>query len=470
MANGFRRRYCGRQIICRVLIATMAFAFAGSSIGQPTADRQSADAAWSEARTILRRIVPPKFPNRSFDVTHHGAVGDGTTDCTAAFKNVIDACNKAGGGRVVVSKGTFLTGAIHLKSGVNLHVEEGATIKFSTNPASYLPVVFTRYECTEVMNYSPLIYALGQRNIAITGKGTLDGQANEGVWYQWRTNWGVDSRRLVEMGNADVPVEQRVFGNGYHLRPNFIQPVRCRNVLIQGVRITNSPMWVLNPVYCTNVTIEGVTVETRGPNTDGCDPDSCTDVLIKDCHFNNGDDCIAIKSGRDRDGRRVNIPSQNIIVRNCYFEAGHGGVTMGSETAGGIKNVFAENCRFDSPDLDMALRFKTNPARGGYIENVHIRNCAVKTAKFGIHMTMRYGSSGAREGNTVPIVRDIDIRDCTFENLTRAPIFIEGYSDQIQISDVTIADCFFEKAESNSTITNAVRVNVVNVQGAGFDN
>lgn len=421
---------------------------------------------WAKVPQILKRIVPPKFPERDFVVTDYKAVGDGKTDCTKAFRAAIEACNKAGGGRVVVPEGKYLTGAIHLKSHVNLHVAKGATILFSTNPADYLPVVFTRFECTEVMNYSPLVYAFEQENVAVTGEGTLDGQANKDNWHKWKSS--SDTKKLVEMGNKDVPVKERVFGEGHTLRPNFVQPVRCKNVLIEGVKVINSPMWVLNPVYCTNVTIRGVTVETEGPNTDGCDPDSCTDVLIKDCYFSNGDDCIAVKSGRDHDGRRVNIPCENVVVQNCYFKAGHGGVTMGSETAGGIRNVFAENCHFDSPDLDMAMRFKTNPARGGYIENIYLRNCEVKTAKFGIHMTMRYSSNGAAEGEAPPRVGNIEIRDSNFANLTKQAIFIEGWSPQATINDVLIKNCNLvcEKTTAN-TITNTARVNLVNVNVTG---
>jgi polygalacturonase len=324
-------------------------------------------------------------------------------------------------------------------------------------------VVFTRFECVEVMNYSPLIYAFEQQDIAITGAGTLDGQASRANWHAWKG--GEDSQRLLEMGKQNVPVAERIFGAGRRLRPAFIQPTRCRNVLIEGVKVINSPMWTLTPLYCTNVTIHRVTVATTGPNTDGCDPDSCTDVLIKDCTFSNGDDCIAVKSGRDHDGRRVNIPSENIVIQNCVFQSGHGGVTMGSETAGGIRNVFAENCRFDSPDLEMALRFKTNPARGGYVENIYLRHCTVKTAKFGIHMTLRYASNGALDGDHAPVMRNIDIRDSSFGQLTKQPVFIEGYAPTNQISDVTIANCDFSAARGRTTITNAMRVNLVNCRG-----
>jgi len=332
-----------------------------------------------------------------------------------------------------------------------------------TNTAAYLPVVFTRYECTEVMNFSPPIYAFEQTDIAITGQGTLDGQGQ--WWHRWLGQWNADSRALVAMGNAGVPVAQRVFGQGHFLRPNFIQPVRCRNVLIEGVRVINSPMWTLHPLYCTNVTIRSVTIETAGPNTDGCDPDSCTDVLIENCVFSNGDDCIAVKSGRDGDGRRVNIPSENIVIRNCVFRDGHGGVTMGSETSGGIRNVFAEDCQFDSPNLDMAMRFKSNPARGGFVEDIYLRNCSVKTAKYGIHMTLRYGAGGARDGEHPPRMRNIDIRDSKFGVLTRQPIFIEGYAATNQITDVRIANCQFEPTQSRVTITNAARIEIVGCSG-----
>ena len=407
----------------------------------------------------------PVIPKTTILITRFGAVGDGVTDCTEAFQKAIDTCNRAGGGKVVVPKGVYLTGAIHLKSNVNLYVAKGATIRFSTDPKSYLPVVFTRNEGVEVMNYSPFIYALEQENIAITGKGTIDGQASQAVWYSWKSN--PDPKQLVEMGNQGVPVEQRVFGEGHHLRPDFIEPVRCKNVLIKGVHITNSPMWVLHPLYCTNVTIAGVTVDTRGPNTDGCDPDSCTDVLIKDCHFSDGDDCIAIKSGRDVDGRRVNIPSRNMVIRNCVFKDGHGGITVGSETSGGVENVFAEDCHFDSTNLDMAMRFKTGMTRGGFIRNVNIRNCTVKSARTGIHMTMKY--PGTLDGHAAPVIQDIDIRNCTFDHLSKQPIVIEGFSDSVQITDVTIAHCTFQGVGAQSIITNASRIHLTANRGGGLN-
>jgi polygalacturonase len=257
---------------------------------------------WNYVPIILQSVISPQFPNRDILITSFGAIGDGNTDCTQAFAKAIDSCNNAGGGRVVVPAGTYLTDAIHVKSNVNLFVDSAATIKFSTDTAKYMPVVYTRFESVECMNFSPLIYAFEQTNIAITGKGTLDGQATSGNWWAWKNLSAADTTILNAMVANGIPVEKRIFGSGHHLRSNFFQPYRCTNVLVQGVSFKDSPMWGVNPVLCQNVSILNVSVtanssDTR-PNTDGCDPECCTNVLIKGCSFSNGDDCIAIKIGR----------------------------------------------------------------------------------------------------------------------------------------------------------------------------
>ena len=316
---------------------------------------------WNQVDEIIERIVPPPFPDKFFNITKYGAVGDGKTDCTNSFKLAIDECVKSGGGKVIVPQGTFLTGAIQLKSNVNLFLEEGSVIKFSTEPNKYLPLVFSRWEGVECMNYSSLIYAYRQENIAISGSGILDGQSSNENWWSWKGKedfgWkkGLPHQKngrdkLFEMGESNTPVEQRIFGEGYYLRPNFIQFYNCKNILIEGVTLKDSPMWFINPVLCQNVSVLNVKIEGLGPNNDGCNPESSKDVLIQDCYFNNGDDCIAIKSGRNNDGRRINIPSENIVVKNCVMRNGHGGVVLGSEISGGVKNVFVEDCQMDSPN------------------------------------------------------------------------------------------------------------------------
>ncbi len=340
-----------------------------------------------DADSILKLIHAPVFPARTFEIAKFGAVGDGEKLCTQSIADAIRACHQAGGGSVIIPKGRFVTGAVHVDSNVNLHLEEGATLAFSTDPKDYLPVVFTRFEGTECMNYSPFIYAFEKTNIAVTGKGTLDGQAGPEHWWLWAgkkkgtVNQESDRNALTAMGDKDVPVAQRVFGEGHLLRPNFVQPYRCTNVLLEGFRVVQSPMWELNPVLCRNVTVRGIDIDSHGPNNDGCDPESCDGTLITNCTFSTGDDCIAVKAGRNRDGRRVNVACQNLLIRDCVMKDGHGGVSIGSEVSGGIRNVLTENCQMSSPNLERALRIKTNSYRGGVIENIGFRNVTVGEVK-----------------------------------------------------------------------------------------
>lgn len=417
-------------------------ATAGSAIGCAVLDQQSNapqatdDAlhhqAWEMASTIRQQTIVPTFPDRQFHVRDYGAVDDGTTDNTTAFANAIAACHSAGGGRVVVPAGRFLTGPIHLKSNVNLHLESGSRILFSTDPKDYLPAVFTRWEGVELMGYSPLIYAYAQKNIAVTGSGTLDGQANRTTWWPWKggswvggTNWSVPGFPTQDEGRAKlfaeaeqgVPPEQRLYAEGAHLRPPFFQPYRCENVLIEGVTITGAPFWLINPVLCQSVTVKGVTCASLGPNSDGCDPESCKNVVIEDCYFDTGDDCIAIKSGRNNDGRRLDTPAENILITGCKMRSGHGGVVIGSEISGGARNVFVENCQMSSPDLERGIRIKTNSMRGGVIENFYIRNIEIGEVKNALVIDFHYEEGDA--GDFDPTVRNIEIRNLVCQKAER---------------------------------------------------
>ncbi len=391
---------------------------------------------WDGLAAILKQIKAPEFAKKDFLVTNYGAVNNGTTDNTKAIKKAIEECNKQGGGRVVVPAGVYLSGPIYLKSNVNLHLEKGAKIIFSTNPDDYLPVVYTRWEGIELMNYSPLIYAYKEKNIGITGEGIFDGQASLTNWWPWKGGRGwvkgtpqqqdQDKRpALFKMADNDVPVKDRVFGKGFYLRPQFVQPYLCENILIEGVTFVNSPMWNLNPVLCTNITIQKVTIEGHGPNTDGCDPESCKNVLIKDCYFNTGDDCIAIKSGRNKDGRKINVPSENIVIQGCIMANGHGGVVIGSEISGGVRNVFAENCKMNSPELDRVLRIKTSAERGGITENIYLRNIEVgEVRKEVIIATMHYKDE---KGDFIPTIRNVEVRNMTVKKGGDFGVLIQGY-------------------------------------------
>jgi polygalacturonase len=420
---------------------------------------------WEALPGILARIKPPAFPARDFSITDYGAVAG--ADSSEAIRKAMAACSAAGGGRVVVPTGVFLTGAIHLRSNVNLHVSEGATLKFSPDPARYLPAVYTRFEGTECMNYSPLIYAFGQTNIAVTGGGTLDGSASDENWWAWARRRGslpapatTDVRALREMGESGVPVAERVFGAGHYLRPNFIQPYRSKNILIEGVRIINSPMWEIHPVLSTNITVRGVTVVSHGPNNDGCDPESCRDVLIDHCTFDTGDDCIAIKSGRDNDGRRIGVASEAIIVRNCTMKDGHGGVVIGSEISGDCRNVFIENCKMDSPHLDRALRVKSNAQRGGRIENVLMRNVDVGRVSEAV-LTIDFLYDTGDKGPYRPVLRNVSIAHVTSAASPRV-MWIAGFPGAV-IEGVRFSDCRFRGVEAAERIEHAGTISFTNV-------
>jgi unsaturated rhamnogalacturonyl hydrolase len=406
--------------------------------------------AWKLHDEILHRIREPRFPNYDYLITNFGAVGDGLTDCTEAIAKAIEACAQKGGGRVIVPAGNFLTGAIHLKSGVNLHLEEtNSVLLFSTDPKKY-PIVFTRFEGTELYNFSPLIYALGQKNIAVTGQGLLDGQADDSNWLAWKSSSA--RGKLVKMATDNVPVEQRQFGEADHLRPSFVEFNRCQNILIEGVRIRRSPMWELHPLLCTNVTVRGVDIVSHGANNDGCDPESCRDVLIEKCLFDTGDDCIAIKSGRNTDGRRVNVPSANLIIRNSIMRDGHAGTAIGSEISGSCSNVFVYHCEMSSPNLTCALRLKSNAVRGGVLQNIFMRDVNVGIVKDSVLQIDFLYEEGAK-GDFKPIARNVIMDNITVAHTPRV-LNVRGFPEAT-ISDVRIYNSVFKEIQKPDQVIQA---------------
>jgi polygalacturonase len=440
------RRTAGRRIGALLLCLAAAVSCRSRLTSGPPEN------GWVRVPRILESIRPPSFPRRNFDVTAFGAVGDGKTPSGSAVRRAIEACAAAGGGRVTVPAGVFLTGAVRLESRVELRLEKGAVLRFSRDPREYLPAVFTRFEGMECMNYSPFVYAEGREDVAVTGEGVLDGQADSTSWWPWcggsDHGWrpggpsqNADRNALMDMCERNVPVAERVFGEGHYLRPNFIQFVRCRNVLIEGVTVERSPMWCIHPVLCENVTVRNVRIQSHGPNNDGCDPESCRNVLIRGCFFDTGDDCIAIKSGRNADGRRVNRPSENIVVMDCVMRDGHGGVVIGSEISGSCRNVFVENCVMDSPNLERALRIKTNSIRGGVVENVYMRDVTVGEVRDAVVWVYFHYEEGDAGPHT-PVVRNIDVRRVKSRKSTFA-LLLDGY-ERSPIMNVRIQDCEFD--------------------------
>lgn len=423
---------------------------------------------WDVPSLIRSRIRLPEIGGADFLITDFGAVGNGQADCTKPIADAIAGATAAGGGRVVVPPGVFMTGPVHLESHVNLHLEKDASLSFIPEPARYLPAVFTRWEGLEFMGLSPLIYAYGKTDVAITGEGILDGGADETHWWPWKGSWkgqflesGFTQKaardRLLADAESGIAPEERHYAEGAYLRPPFIQLYRCQNILIEGVTITRSPFWLINPVLSTSVTVRGVTCSSFGPNNDGCDPESCKDVLIEDCIFDTGDDCIAIKSGRNADGRRVGVASENIIVSNCEMKAGHGGVVMGSELSGGIRNVFVEDCRMSSPNLERGIRIKTNAMRGGGVENLNVRGLEVGTVRDLIVINFYYEEG--ENGPFSPVVRDINIHDVRCATAERV-LDMRGF-EHAPIENVNLVNVVVDKATLPSRISN--------VKGLVFD-
>jgi polygalacturonase len=386
---------------------------------------------WARVPKILSRINPPTFPPRSFDVTAYGALGDGRSDARPAFIKAINACNAAGGGRVVVPAGNFLLqGPIQLKSNVNLHVTREAVVRFSNNPVHYLPPVLVRWEGTRCHNYSPLIYAFRERNIAITGAGRIDGQATApgSGWEQMLKIPGEPGKRredLRSMGRSLVPLEKRVFGQGSNMRPPLFHPYESQNILIEGVTFTGSPFWTLTPAYSRNITVRGVTVigdrKRTLHNDDGFNPDSSQDVLVENSTFDTVCDSIGIKAGRDNDAWG-DQPSENVVIRNTLFRHSWAGVAVGSEVSGGIRNVFIENNMFQ--EARFALHVKSNGFRGGVVQGVYSRNNHVRRSEECIRIETAYGEV-SRQGHATPL-RDLWFEDMRCESASVVGIRSEG--------------------------------------------
>ena len=417
-------------------------------------------AGWddNEYKRIEQSIQLPKIAERQFLITSFGAKTTATAaQNQKAINKVISLVSKKGGGKVIIPKGTWNTGAIELKSHVNLVLEEGATLHFAFEPKLY-PLVRTSWEGLACWNYSPCIYAYKATDIAITGKGTIDGGGNNDTFWQWngsprfgykegvtKESQKLGSRsKLLKMAEDGVPFDERKFGMGYGLRPQLVNMVHCERILIKDVKMINSPFWVIHPLLSKNITVDGVYVWNEGPNGDGCDPEACENVLIQNCVFHTGDDCIAIKSGRNNDGRLWNQPSKNIIIRNCKMEDGHGGVVIGSEISGGCENVYAEDCEMDSPHLDRILRIKTNNCRGGLIQNINMRR--IKVGQCGeavVKINLDYESKEVCYRGFEPTVRNVNVEDVTCQK-SNYGVLIIGRDAIENVYDINIKNCKFD--------------------------
>lgn len=410
----------------------------------------------------------PQIPDQRFRVSdffNQDRIAEGS-DIRGAILRAIDAASEAGGGKVIVPAGEWgVSGPIHLKSNINLHVSEGAHLLFSKEPGDFLPVVKTRWEGTEMYGYSPFIYANNVHDIAITGTGIIDGNADS-KFFAWHPQEKPDQLALRKMGIQGVPVSERQFGEGHLLRPSLIQIFGAERVLLEGYETRNSPFWINHLVYTTHATVRNLNVNSHHANNDGVDVDSSSWVLIENNVFRTGDDSIVVKSGRDRDGRDVGIPSEYVVIRNNDM-GGEDGIAIGSEMSGDVRYVWFTNNILRSGVS--AVRFKANMDRGGVAE--HIRVSDLQVEEFDSLFWFQLNYPGELDGKHPSTYRDI-----VFENVTveKAGTFLEVHGpDEIPVEDLVFRNVTVKSAERQMTLENVknlvfdnVSVNGQNINGS----
>jgi len=406
---------------------------------------------------ILKNIVPPKISANILPLTNFGGKGDSITDNKPAFDKALKACKDKKGGKIVVPAGVYLlNGPIHLVDNTCIELEKGARLIFSTNPVHYLPLVPTSWEGTFLYNYSPLIYAYQVKNVAIIGEGEIDGNGKEGFskWYDRQKPAQQLSRKMNHEG---MPVKQRLFGEGHYLRPHLIQFFECKNILIEGVTLSNSPFWTVHLLRSENITARKVKFNAFNKNNDGFDPEYSKNILIEDIDFNNADDNVAIKAGRDHEGRKTAVSSENIIIRNCRFKGLHG-VVIGSEMSAGVQNVFVENCSYGGY-CKRGIYLKSNADRGGFIRDIYVNNVEFGDVEDGVFITSSYHNEG--KGFETDI-RDVFIDNLKFKTATHAGLVIQGYPNK-KVSNIYFSNVKIDSCTNGVSFTNAEQIVFNNV-------
>lgn len=403
--------------------------------------------------SIVNRIQLPKITSFQINVAKLGAKGDSISNSKPFFDKAMALCKKNNGGTIVVPKGIyFLKGPIHFVSNVDLKIEKGAKIKFSDKPEDYLPMVLTSWEGTMLYNYSPLIYAYDCTNIALTGEGTIDGEGGK-TWKSFKDKEGKGKDLSREMNHNSIPLNERKFGTGYFLRPQMIQFFKCKNILVENIRIENSPFWCLHLLKSESITVRGISYKSLNYNNDGIDPEYAKDVLIENVTFNNGDDNVAIKAGRDHEGRANSAtPSENIIIRNCNFKGLHG-VVIGSEMSAGVQNVYVENCKTVGY-LKRGIYLKTNADRGGFIKNVFVRNIQLDEVEDCLYITANYHGEGKGFQSEIS---NVSFSDISCNKASATGIVIQGFPDK-KIKNISLNNIEIKWAKNAISSTNAENV------------
>ena len=410
--------------------------------------------------------VPPTFRNADYNITDFGAIEGGKEKITDSVRAAIEKCSADGGGRVIFPKGEWLTGPIHLRDNVNLHFEEGCCLHFSKDFGDYLPVVFGILGGNRCYSVSHFLYAYRCRNIAISGKGTLDGHG-EAWWYMKKAQPGMED--LTAKGRILAPMSERVYDKPEDgVRPRMLQFVECENVLIEDVTMKNSPSWTVHPAWCKNITVRNLIIRNPfdSPNTDGVNLDSCKRGLIEGIDVETGDDMCCLKAGKDQDAWDVGVPCEDIVIRNCkggLGNGGHGGITIGSETSACIKNAYIHDCELGT--LYYAVRMKSMKGRGGYVENIDFENITIRNAtKTPISITLRY-TGEPLDDQSKPIENMPEFRNISVENLRcdSSDVAMDicgerGYDiKNVSLSDISI------NSRRCATLENVSGINMSNV-------
>ena len=413
---------------------------------------------------ILAQITGAAMPQKELKITSFGAKGDGKKDCKPAFDKAMKRAAREGGARIVVPAGEYLlNGPIHFVSNVCLELQDGATLKFSPEPRYYLPLVKTSWEGTFLQNYSPFIYGYQLENVSIVGKGTIDGNAAT-TFSTWKSRQKKGQQLSRDMNHSEIPVEERNFGEGFYLRPQLIQFFDCKNITIEGVFITNAPFWCIHLLKSENIICRGIRYDAKLVNNDGIDPEYSRNLLIENIEFNNGDDNVAIKCGRDNDGWTTNRPSENIIIRNCKFKGLHG-VVLGSEMSSGIQNVFIENCTYGGY-CKRGIYMKTNPDRGGFIRHIYVNNCTFGQVEDLFYITSMYAGEGM-DNNHYTEVSDIYVKDLHCQSASAAALVLQGTTAK-PIRNVYFENVNVDKAGIGLSFSNTEFISIKNCNLGGY--
>jgi len=405
--------------------------------------------------SILSNISGAKISGKTLAIKNFGAKNDGKADCRAAFAKAIKKASAMKGAKIVIPAGTYyIKGPIVLASNICLELQKGATLKFAPEE-KYYPLVSTSWEGTFLYNYSPFIYGYGCENVSIIGEGTIDGNAMT-TFAKWRPNQKKAQQLSRKMNHEEVPVEERKFGDGDWLRPQLVQLYNCKGITLEGVKITNSPFWCIHLLKSENIICRNLRYDAKLVNNDGIDPECSRNILIEGVAFNNGDDNVAIKSGRDNDGWNAKSPSENIIIRNCHFKGLHA-VVIGSEMSSGVRNVIVENCDY-AGYCKRGIFIKTNPDRGGFVENVFVKDCKFDDVEDLFYVTSRYAGEGLNSHH-FSTVRNLFVDGLKCNHVSAAALVLQG-TEAKPVTHVSFDHVEVGDAKTGVSFENVLDVNM----------